>query len=163
MTDVSLVTLHAFLWKDWKYDNKIKKHYVEVDEEGCLTKTYRQSDEWSETGECKTSKKRRKLTSGPMAADTGDSDVDDESEPDIQPEKQAGLNFILKSGIPKTFISGWCPWNRNKSECRMTKSNFKQFPLNGGSKINGGSKTFFLQSQENRVYGFKQGLGPISY
>ena len=115
MTDVSLVTLHAFLWKDWKYDNKIKKHYVEVDEEGCLTKTYRQSDEWSETG------------------------------------------------IPKTFISGWCPWNRNKSECRMTKSNFKQFPLNGGSKINGGSKTFFLQSQENRVYGFKQGLGPISY
>ena len=91
--------------KDWKYDSKVKKHYVEVDEEGCLTKTYRQSDEWSESGEYKTSKKRRKLTTGPMTADNGDSDVDDGSEPDIQPEKQARLAFLFRTGtyIPKNL------------------------------------------------------------
>lgn len=76
-----------------------------MDEEGCLTKTYRQSDEWSESGEYKTSKKRRKLTTEPMTADNGDSDVDDGSEPDIQPEKQARLAFLFRTGtyIPKNL------------------------------------------------------------
>lgn len=61
---------------------------MEVDEEGTLTKTYRQSDEWSESEVVQESKKRKKLTTGPMGATNDESDVDMEPEPDVKPEKQ---------------------------------------------------------------------------
>ena len=64
------------------------KHYLEVTETGELTKTYRQTEEHSETEAAEGPKKRRKLNSQPMTASTFDSDAGDDDEPAAEPEKQ---------------------------------------------------------------------------
>jgi hypothetical protein len=62
---------------------------LEVDETGELTKTYRQSDEWTEERSCEHMPAKRKLTPGPSNM-FGD---DDEAAPECPEEKQDRMPF----------------------------------------------------------------------
>lgn len=82
--------------KAWKYDSNINKHYLEVDESGELTKTYRQSDEWTEEKSCKDMPAKRKLNAGPSGVMSDDEDA----EPECPEEKQDRLGCLkLHDGV----------------------------------------------------------------
>ena len=86
-------TIHFPLLEDWKYDSRIKKHYLETDETGELTKRYRQSEEHEESDRCDQPLKKKKLNAGsrdPLA-------LEDE-EPECDQEKQDRLNLRVLVG-----------------------------------------------------------------
>ena len=76
--------------QDWKYNKDIKQHYVEVDESGELTKTYKQSDEYTERGTSDKPLKKKKLSTSCPHVDVGD-DSGDEEPADVEVEQQDSL------------------------------------------------------------------------
>lgn len=87
---------HVLAPEAWKYDSKILKHYVDVNETGELTQSYKQSEEYEEKAEVTEARKRRKLNSGPMAIrENMDAAEDDEEEHPAEVVKEDFCFFLL--------------------------------------------------------------------
>lgn len=71
---------------------------MEVDESGELTKTYKQSDEYTEEGKHDKPLKKKKLSTAPGAVDCDDDDKDDDDAPDVEQEKQDSPCWLPSAG-----------------------------------------------------------------